>query len=176
MRRPFPTLLSSLLVAAGACGDSEGEGAGTTTVGTTSDDATTTGSVWTTGEDDDERPLEPECSVVTNDCSTGKCTVISTAQNEIEYTCVPVLGEDRPGELCDEVANEPGHDSCVAGSVCMGVDAGTKRCVAFCGPGDACGEDLTCVRTHPSEPYGEGMPLCLRECNPLLAPCEDGWA
>lgn len=177
MTRPIPTLVWSAILAATACGDSGTEGASTTTTTSATDSlgSTTVGQVWTSGVDTDE--LEPACSVMADDCpGNNKCTVVQSAANEIEYVCVPILGNDQPGELCEKVPDEPGRDSCAAGSVCVGDDAGEDRCVAFCGPDEACAEDTTCVRTHPSEPLGEGLPLCLRECNPLQAPCEDGWA
>lgn len=175
MRALSFTLTSSLLVVGSACSGSSPESTNTTATGTTTGSGSTTLDPFTTGADTDGE-AEPACSVTRNDCPGGnKCTVVSTAAGEREYVCVPILGDDRPGDAC-EIETGDGRDSCAAGSVCVGDPPDTTRCVAFCGADGTCAVDTTCVYMAPDDPIGEGLPLCLGECNPLQAPCPDDWA
>lgn len=174
MPRPHRASPYGLLLAlVGACGGGEETtttAAEPTSAGTTTFDPALDTTAADTG------PLAPACSVRSNDCPPdNKCTVVPTATGETEHVCVPILGDDRPGEACELEPGGHGRDSCAAGSMCAG-DPPDRQCVAFCGPDDACAEAKTCVRLRTDEPGGEGLPLCLDECLPLQAPCPTGWA
>ncbi len=173
MRRPILSCIRPLLfVIASACGG----GGGASTSSATGSTSLGSGTLdpWTTGADTSEE--EPACSVTSNDCPSGnKCTVVSTPTGELEHVCVPLLGNDRPGEACELEPGGHGRDSCAAGSVCAG-DPPDTLCAGFCGPDGACAEEATCVHLRGDASGDEGLPLCLDECQPLQAQCPLGWA
>lgn len=144
-------------------------GAGTSTGGETCGPASTT-------TDGEVRP----CDVFKQDCAPcEKCAAYveggGTSWNALK--CVPVQGDDQPGDPCTaEGMGLSGFDSCAKGGRCWDVDEmGQGTCVELCMGNEAaptCSDDenfncATCT--------GECLlNLCLPACDPLIQGCTDG--
>jgi hypothetical protein len=109
-------------------------------------------------------PPPAPCNMFDQDCPAGeKCVLVG---------CVPVLGEQAPGEVC-EAHPDAGSDTCDETSMCWnlveidGKQLGT--CSEFCqGSGglSECPDGTSCLVT------GDGGPtLCLLQCDPLVQDC-----
>lgn len=114
------------------------------------------------------------CDVFAQDCPPGeKCSAWAddggAAWNATK--CVPVNGDQQPGEPCTvQGSGTSGIDDCAAGVMCwdVGPDA-MGFCVALCtGTPDAvhCEGNTSCVL--PSDGV---LNLCLPSCDPLLQDC-----
>lgn len=125
--------------------------------------------------------LPEECDVFAQDCSEGsKCVpwVETDGSTWLGFTCVPVLGDQAPGEPCT-LDFSTSADDCDATSSCFsyamfdGVMEG--HCHAFC---TGSTDDPMC---EPDADYqcviGNGYPgpaLCVPKCDPLQQDCGAG--
>jgi hypothetical protein len=124
-------------------------------------------------------PICTACDPFEQDCPEGeKCSpYASDGGNEWNANkCVPVLGDQQPGELCSWDGIIEATDDCDATSFCwdvMEIDGellGT--CAAFCtGTADApeCPGGGSCIITDSFS-----FALCIITCNPLLQDCAPG--
>lgn len=150
----------------------------TTGMETTGGDTLGEGTFGDAGLDRDLGAEPTECEVGQNDCPPEqKCTAVFGEEAElgsenIGYECVPVLGDDLPGQACEVLDQRSGRDSCVEGSFCLSdSDGDNAKCASYCVGGDAqCGEDEHCVVRGSND-----FALCLPSCNPLAVDCADPW-
>lgn len=112
------------------------------------------------------------CSPYEQDCPEGeKCVAAGQNTNFTTFKCVPILGDQQPGEACTWDGIEAATDDCVLGSYCVdsnwddGSPDGT--CRAYCSAGDpACPPDQLCFYLN-----AEGPAFCTPYCNPLAPDC-----
>lgn len=111
----------------------------------------------------DDGGTEFECDAVTNvPCGASeKCTAV-TDGGSIAYTCVGEVGTRAIGQDCT-VSLDDGLDGCVAGSVCLGDDAGS--CRAHCNTDVDC-TDGTCI----ADPRHD-VRHCADDCSPFEMSC-----
>jgi hypothetical protein len=118
------------------------------------------------------------CDLYAQDCPEGeKCEAVMTdgggAWNAAR--CVPVLGNDIPGDPCTAEDVAAGLDSCIKGAMCWDVDIdGNGTCVALCqGTPDAamCPNNGLC--TIATDGF---IAICLPGCDPLFQDCAEGAA
>jgi hypothetical protein len=121
-----------------------------------------------------------ECDSFQQDCPEGeKCVPYgSTGGNWDASKCVPVMGDQEPGEPCWYGGVREATDNCDETSMCwdvMDIDGeliGT--CLAFCtGTPDnpECPEGASCLIS------GDGsINLCIFSCDPILQDCNAGQA
>lgn len=185
----FTVRLTLVLAWAGCIGDDTGGQDGTstltgssTTTATTSAETTTSGSTTTststtsttgttetdtepTGQVDDCDPQDLDS------CPEGqKCTAYGVMPGDYwnGNKCVPVMGDDQPGEACmiltpGDVSS--GIDTCAVGSICLFAESGI--CHEFCDMNDQCNAlPGYCVQAN-----GGFLPICLLKCDPLLQDC-----
>jgi hypothetical protein len=121
-----------------------------------------------------------ECDSFAQDCPEGeKCVpYASSGYSWDALKCVPVLGEQAPGESCTYSGAEASTDDCDATSFCWNVmDVGGEAigtCTPFCtGTGDEpeCPEGSACTISSDGVVY-----LCVSNCDPILQDCNDGLA
>lgn len=117
-----------------------------------------------------------ECGLFMQDCPEGeKCVPYSSmGGNWNANKCVPVLGEQEPGEPCWHGGAGEGTDNCDETGVCwnvMEVDGELHgTCHAFCsGTADdpQCPPNSTCLIS---------LTLCIPDCDPILQDCGPGLA
>jgi hypothetical protein len=123
-------------------------------------------------------PPASECDMYMQDCPPGeKCVPYASDGNEWNASkCVPVMGDQQPGEPCSWGGIVEATDDCDATSVCwdvMDVDGElVGTCVAFCQgtpdrpecpPGSSC---LICGSCW--------IPICIQHCDPLVQDCAEG--
>lgn len=155
-----------------------------------------------TGDDDNDTGFVPTTDAMGIEmcdfwdpfaCPEGeKCTAATTMGPVWDINiCVPVMGDQEPGEPCMGLGESPGldgFDDCEKGSMCwdLDVDTGMGYCVSFCmgSPNDPeCPVQSYCAQ------YGSGvLALCLPTCDPtspssdcpdpnnLCIPLPNGWA
>lgn len=154
--------------------DAEGE----TSVGSTStsDGSTSDGSEAEsedTGTPPPENDLPPDCDVFMQDCPDGeKCVAYSRYGGIWDANkCVPVTGDQAPGEPCTYAGNSEATDDCDATSACWGVNVDmVGTCRAFCtgnGNDPQCPESDACLA-------GGYVAFCIPTCDPVAQDCEDG--
>jgi hypothetical protein len=125
-----------------------------------------------------DMPLASECDVWTQDCPAGeKCVPFAAVGRSWDANkCVPVLGEQAPGEPCTWGGLVEATDDCDATSICWdarrvdGQLVGT--CIVQCtGAADApqCPPAASCFID------GNGsIVICLPDCDPLTQDCDEG--
>lgn len=126
-----------------------------------------------------------ECDPFAQDCPEGeKCVPWgSTGGNWDANKCVPVLGDQKPGEPCHYNGTVEATDDCDATSHCWDVmdvnGEGIGTCAPFClGTADdpmcpdypGCGEYSCLISSNSS------INLCILTCDPLAQDCGEGLA
>jgi hypothetical protein len=140
------------------------------------DDGTET---WAFVPDYEDSFMEP-CDTFAQDCPDGeKCVPYgSTGGNWDDHKCVPIMGDQAPGEPCISGGVVEGTDDCDGTSYCWDVQdvdgepVGT--CAAFCTgtPDDPqCPPGSACTITSDST-----ITLCIFSCDPTLQDCGAGLA
>jgi hypothetical protein len=122
--------------------------------------------------------LPPEScnNLSTEDCPTGeKCAAVAVYEYRWDSNiCVPILGEDVPGDACQAVGENPfydGLDTCENGSMCWPddwspPDAEQGHCIAHCQGYSL--NDPTCPGDTVCNYSGDGvLNICLEPCDPL---------
>jgi len=145
--------------------------------GGTSEASGVSSSTGCSGECETEGPGPGGCDNFAQDCPEGqKCAawVDGVGGSWNATRCVPVVGDQQPGELC--TAPEGGFsglDDCAKGGMCWEVGEGNMGvCIALCtGTSEApvCADDEMC-----SISAGGFLILCIPECDPLTQDCPDG--
>ena len=122
-------------------------------------------------------PNDGSCDPWAQDCPEGEKCVPTTGNGGTWDTtqCVPVLGDQAPGEPCISDGYDVATDDCDASGTCWyldpieGEDTYSGTCLAQCtGTPDApmCPEASQCSLS------GDGsLILCIPSCNPLLQDC-----
>lgn len=191
--RARTSLLVALFAAALACGprlvgsdeadttssNSESSSASESTSVSESDSATSpTVTTYTSNSWDWTSDIvSPPCDVHDQDCPEDeKCVFSGEGTTFVETTCVPILGDQQPGEDCTWGGIEVASDDCAVGSFCVDLDwqdgdpAG--ECQAYCAESEpACAPEQFCVF------WGQDGPaFCEERCNPLVQDCKAGHA
>ena len=121
---------------------------------------------------------DAECDPILQDCPLGeKC--IAYASNDGPWDnnkCVPVTGNQIPGQPCVVDSIGSGIDDCDSTGQCFnaipGEDGLEGTCLAFCGcdyqTPECQGNDFCAISNQGS------LALCLEYCNPLLQDCPAG--
>lgn len=197
MQRHTPLLLT-LITSALACTStpaSDDEATGTTTSDATSDESSstdtanlegTTGSEATTNDslsegfvDGFDMPPVQECDVWAQDCPFGdKCVPYSNdgSQDWNDYKCVPVQGDQAPGEPCTSAGIVEATDDCDATSICFDTEEVDGMLVGTC-HAQCTGslEDPMCpVGSSCLLPADSALTLCIPQCDPLAQDCPAG--
>jgi hypothetical protein len=161
--------------------DESSEGGGTTFVPTTVDDTVTPPDDTTsdTGTLDEESGPGGggECSFFEQDCQEGeKCVPWSELPDLVpdEIRCCPV---EQPMVEAGDICSVSGYlgsclDNCAPGTMCLDIDGdGEGVCQQMCSGSEempVCPQmDEVCFI------YYSGVPLCFRECDPLVQDCQD---
>ena len=113
------------------------------------------------------------CDVFAQDCPRGeKCTAWGADSSWTGTKCVPVTGDQQPGEPCTAPqGGSAGNDDCRLGAMCWDVDGVDGTCIALCtGTPDepVCAADTVCAITNDGV-----LNLCLPTCDPLQQGCPD---
>jgi hypothetical protein len=120
-----------------------------------------------------------ECDTFAQDCDEGeKCAL--WVDGDVGFwnatKCVPVMGDQKPGEACTAVdGGASGLDDCVKGAMCWDVDAeGQGECVAHCTGSErapVC-EDVGGCGVVGCAITSEGiLNICMNTCDPLAQVC-----
>lgn len=128
---------------------------------------------------DPDHPSEPvSCDPFMQDCPEGeKCVpYASDGGNWNANKCVPVNGDQAPGEPCIYAGKREGTDDCDASSLCWNVTEVegelVGECLPFClGRPDRpqCPEESFCPIS------GDGsINVCIPRCDPLVQDCDEG--
>jgi hypothetical protein len=145
------------------------------------DEGENTGPPTTSGivpDDTDDMLWGDECDPFAQDCPEGeKCVpYASTGGTWDANKCVPITGDDLPGEACTYGGVVEATDSCDGSSHCWEVQevdgqmVGT--CRAFCqGTVDApvCPEGTSCLISNQGT-----INLCILTCDPVASDCPEG--
>jgi hypothetical protein len=145
-----------------------------TTSGSESSDATSTSTPTSTNGD---FIVETDmgmtiCSPYEQDCPDGeKCVAAGQNTTFTTFKCVPILGDQQPGEPCTWDGIEAATDDCVLGSYCVDSDwndgSPDGTCRAYCSASDPpCAAEQTCFYLNV-----EGPAFCVPHCNPLESTC-----
>ncbi|MFO7564837.1 MAG: hypothetical protein R6X02_19490 [Enhygromyxa sp.] len=120
------------------------------------------------------------CDPWTQDCPEGeKCVPYASSGGTWDANkCVPIMGDQEPGEPCKYGGAVEATDDCDASGACFNVKEVdgemTGTCLAFCtGSPDApaCPEGSSCKLT------GDGtLTLCFPQCDPIAQDCDSGLA
>lgn len=153
---------------------------GTETTSTTSSDPTGMDTQTETfGFVPDTNPTDLSCDPWAQDCPEGeKCVPYVSSDGGLwdAHKCVPVMGEQAPGESCESAGPVEATDDCDITSFCWNVDneGVGGECVRFCsGTPDApiCPSASQCLID------GNGVfNLCIGICDPLIQDCGAGQA
>ncbi len=114
------------------------------------------------------------CDHYAQDCPEGeKCVPYSSSGGGFDdLRCVPVLGDQAPGELCEYDSIFSANDDCDATSYCWYVEDHVGECVALClgSPDDPeCPPGSNCKVTAE-----DVLALCIPSCDPLAQDCGEG--
>ncbi|PCC72782.1 hypothetical protein SAMN02745121_01898 [Nannocystis exedens] len=180
LRRPFGVLLSAACLL--ACGTTH-QPADETTNGTTATAADTSAGPTTSVDTDASTgpgtdastgpgtggtsdPGEALCQADLQDCPDGFKCVLRRGAADWEFVCLPVQGDNQPGDSCHHDGVIAGTDDCDEESWCIGsFDTTGAPWEGLCYPlcvGDVCGTDERCVSIG-------ALPVCAPLCDPLLA-------
>lgn len=166
--------------------ETESGGGSSTTSTTSSTDTSGSESTGEPGESSDTFGFVPEhdvfhadqCNSWLQDCPDGeKCVPYSYYGGIWDANkCVPVLGDQAPGELCTYSGLEDSLDDCDATSFCWDVMEFDGQlwgiCAAFCTgtPDDPeCPEDKSCLLAQR-----DTINLCVGSCDPIAQDCGEG--
>jgi hypothetical protein len=186
-------LTTMILFAALGCGPAQigtgpgtGTEAGTDTTGadtTTSSepsDTETSNEASTTVEfvpSEDIHSHQWECDSFAQDCPEGeKCMPYASSGGSLDSSkCVPIMGEQQPGEPCTYGGTLAATDDCDGSGMCWSVnEEGVGVCRAFC---TGTGDDPECPSGSHCLFGGDGVLfLCIPYCHPLEQDCVDGQA
>lgn len=120
----------------------------------------------------------PPCEPFAQNCPEGeKCVSYSVnGGGWNEFKCVPIMGDQAPGEPCVYGGYEEATDDCDATSACWDVHEIDGEligsCREFCTEGPdwpECPEDHKCLIGSSGAPA-----LCIPTCDPLTRDCPDG--
>ncbi len=147
---------------AGDTSSSEEESEGTESGGSESTESESTDTADTT---------EPAfCDIIAQDCPQGEKCVAYSSSGGNEWTdtkCVPVMGDQAPGEPCTWDGITEGTDDCDATSMCW---EGT--CMPYCSGTDS---DATCPAGYFCHvPAASTLTFCHESCDPLQQECDEG--
>jgi hypothetical protein len=117
-----------------------------------------------------------ECDALAQDCPEGeKCVPHSTFGGSWDaHKCVPILGDQAPGEPCTYNGIAEATDNCDGTSICWdvmdveGQPIGT--CFQLCSgsPNDpACPPGYMCANLHSLE-----LAFCFPQCDPIAQDCD----
>jgi hypothetical protein len=167
--------------------ESSGESSSTTSSMTTSSDETTSDETSTTQPSTTLPGFVPEydvmgceCDPFAQDCPDGeKCVpYASTGGYWDADKCVPVLGDQAPGEPCIYAGTIESTDDCDATSFCWDVVDVNGEAVGICTPfctGTAddpeCPEGFSCLLANEGS-----INVCISICDPILQDCVEGFA
>jgi hypothetical protein len=117
----------------------------------------------------DLRPGLNLCDPFDHDCPRGeKCMPYAESGDTWDaYKCVPILGDQQPGEPCTWNGVYVATDDCDATSMCW-----DGECAPFCmGTADApeCPAGSFCLLTSEFSPT-----VCVSHCDPVLQDCGEG--
>jgi hypothetical protein len=125
-------------------------------------------------------PGIPDCDPFAQDCPDGeKCVPWgSTGGHWDAVKCVPVLGDQKPGEPCHYAGTVEATDDCDATSHCWDLDGeGNGICAPFClgTPDEPYCPDLPGCNDYHCLTSGSGwINLCVTTCDPLAQDCGEG--
>jgi hypothetical protein len=201
MHRSFITPITLTVALACTSGPAAEDEAGTTTSPSTTDaddeastgtesssdddDATVGTSTTSPGDDldeDDEGVFLPgddvplaECDIFAQDCPQGeKCVPYSSNGDQAwdALKCVPVMGEQAPGESCVYDGVEASTDDCDDTSWCFNVDEnGNGICHAFC---TGTPDTPECPPMSECAISGSGViSICIPNCDPVVQDCPE---
>jgi hypothetical protein len=111
----------------------------------------------------DQDPNVVGCDPLTAaQCAPGqKCTAVVSGGTTL-FSCVEQSGSLQEGEDC-MVSLEDGQDGCIAGTVCLGDEAGTCR--------QLCDNDAQCETGQCLDDPLHGIPHCARDCDAFEPAC-----
>jgi hypothetical protein len=116
---------------------------------------------------------EYSCDPFAQDCPDGeKCVPHASSGGDLDDNkCVPVLGDQAPGEACTYGGPVESTDDCDATSFCWDMnEGGTGICRSFCtGTIDmpACPDNYFCTITSAGT-----ITLCFPTCDPVAQDCD----
>jgi hypothetical protein len=185
-----PKLTSDATSDADSGNESTSSSSSSSETSTTSTDSTQTGTTDSTETTDSTGPYpsfvpEPdvvevfECDPFAQDCPDGqKCVPYgSTGGNWDANKCVPVLGDQAPGEPCTYEGVVEALDDCDATSHCWDLQdvegEAVGICHAFC-TGTA--DEPECPEASQCLIGGCCINLCIPTCDPILQDCGEGLA
>jgi hypothetical protein len=174
----MPTIMLTLACTSPLAQDDE---AGTTTNPSTTDDDSTTSESTTTSTGTDESlnfipsediPYLATCDIYAQDCPEGeKCVPYASRGGYLgALKCVPVLGDQAPGEPCVWDGPSEATDDCDGSSMCWEAN-GEATCKAFClGSLDG---DLVCPPGSTCS-VNQEFGFCEPTCDPIAQDCNGG--
>jgi hypothetical protein len=181
---PTPTFTSDADSAAhtesddGSSSSSSSSETGAAETSTTETDSTDTAATLPFVPEHDLRlPDVAPCDPAQQDCPDGQKCVPYGSTGELWDTnkCVPVLGEQAPGEPCTYAGTVESTDDCDATSFCWNVQdvdgEAIGTCAAFCTDSLECPSGDRCLTSNCDCLY-----LCIDICDPILQDCGDGLA
>jgi hypothetical protein len=162
---------------------------GSSTEGSTTVDDTSDSGMTSTETDTDDGPTdtsassgsfyagptvdvgaETQCDPFVQDCPDGeKCVPYAmSGESWDRNTCVPILGDGKPGDACSYDGPATATDDCDGSSLCW-----NEVCTAFCkGSPDnpQCAEQTVCMISNAGS-----VTLCVDPCDPIAQDCADPW-
>lgn len=168
----------------GTSSDATGSGSGTSGTATSGTESESDGG-WTLFPDLSEVPVL--CDPFLQDCDEGEKCVPTAPSHEpafegpeaYEFKCVPVLGDQAPGEPCTSSGHQDGLDNCDETSSCWNLNEIDGELVGICNPMCTGNPDdgPECIEGYYCELWGQlGITLCVWNCDPLAQDCDPGMA
>jgi hypothetical protein len=168
-------LLSLALAACGSPADPSGD---ETSGGSTSSSSTSTSTETSGGFVPEYDEFVSECDGFAQDCPDGeKCVPYSFMGTHFDATkCVPVMGDQAPGEPCVHGGITEATDDCDETSGCFYVDEVDGELVGFCYAFCLGSEDDPQCPAGSSCMFGsDPIPaFCVITCDPLAQDCSAG--